>query len=257
MRPLPCRHLEWGTATVRPDGETKRLQYMQDRMPHPSPSLALFTRSSRRTSVGPRCCGPKLPYHTLPYSLHWYGTGTLRVYSFARVVLVELIGNLIAISLAQRSFLPTFSPRPWDPSGEPIRVPVLLYSTRTSTRTGPLRALQYYPVQYSYEYSPTVQHRYSTRTSTRPLHQNCDHKCFCIETCFAFLALPVFSVRHAFAVCHKMWLYRRDAVAANLPKNFKLKKQTSRTIFRGDVFRNDNGPCREYPKVTGCRKSRL
>ena len=44
---------------------------------------------------------------------------------------------------------------------------------------------------------------------------------------------PVLSVSRHFAVCHEIWLYRRDAVAANLPKKFKFKKQTSRTIFPG------------------------
>ena len=31
------------------------------------------------------------------------------------------------------------------------------------------------------------------------------------------------SVSHAFAVCHKMWPYRRDFDAANLSKKFKCK----------------------------------
>ena len=43
----------------------------------------------------------------------------------------------------------------------------------------------------------------------------------------------VLSVRHAFAVCHKMWPYRRDFDAANLSKKFKCKNEPCRTIFRG------------------------
>ena len=53
MRPLPCRHLEWGTATVRPDGETKR-QYAG---PHAAPFTftCLFHTlvASDRAAVGP------------------------------------------------------------------------------------------------------------------------------------------------------------------------------------------------------------
>ena len=41
------------------------------------------------------------------------------------------------------------------------------------------------------------------------------------------------SVCHAFAVCHKMWPYRRDFDAANLSKKFKCKNEPCRTIFRG------------------------
>ena len=37
----------------------------------------------------------------------------------------------------------------------------------------------------------------------------------------------------AFAVCHKMWPYRRDFDAANLSKKFKCKNEPCRTIFRG------------------------
>ena len=70
--------------------------------------------------------------------------------------------------------------------------------------------------------------RYGYRSSSIMVR----HKCFCIESCFAFLAACC-SVSHVFAVCHKIWLYRRDALAAILPKQFKFKKQTSRTIFRG------------------------
>ena len=33
------------------------------------------------------------------------------------------------------------------------------------------------------------------------------------------------SVCRHFAVCHKIWPYRRDAVAAILPKKFKLKNR--------------------------------
>ena len=41
--------------------------------------------------------------------------------------------------------------------------------------------------------------------------------------CFAFLDGCCSVCRH-FAVCHKIWPYRRDAVVANLPKKFKFKK---------------------------------
>ena len=51
--------------------------------------------------------------------------------------------------------------------------------------------------------------------------------------CFAFLAgcsvRP--SVRRHFAVCHKMRPYRRDALAANLPKNFKFKNHSLVRFF--------------------------
>ena len=37
----------------------------------------------------------------------------------------------------------------------------------------------------------------------------------------------------AFAICHKMWPYRRDFDAANLSEKFKCKNEPCRTIFRG------------------------
>ena len=41
------------------------------------------------------------------------------------------------------------------------------------------------------------------------------------------------SVCQAFAVCHKMWPYRRDFDVANLSEKFKCKNEPCRTIFRG------------------------
>ena len=58
----------------------------------------------------------------------------------------------------------------------------------------------------------------------------------CSYTSFASAPVPwpaVPSVRHAFAVCHKMWPYRRDFDVANLSKKFKCKNEPCRTIFRG------------------------
>ena len=94
-------------------------------------------------------------------------------------------------------------------------------------------------------------YRYGTVPSLKPVH----HKCFVLRCA----ARGCCSVSRHFAVCHKIWLYRRDALAAILPKKFKLKKSPSQTIFRGDVYfkQNDNGLHRDIPKSTGCRKSRL
>ena len=45
------------------------------------------------------------------------------------------------------------------------------------------------------------------------------------------LRVPGLLFCHAFAVCHKIWPYRRDVVAVILPKKIKFKKSLSRTIF--------------------------
>ena len=87
------------------------------------------------------------------------------------------------------------------------------------------------PASHDYRIVPTrdtdvpVQYKYGSKgggtvppgcTRTRT-SSPARHKCFCIEMCFAFLAVP--SVRQSqFAVCHKIWPYRRDAVAAILRK---------------------------------------
>ena len=55
-----------------------------------------------------------------------------------------------------------------------------------------------------------------------PASRGCSVACS-VRTC---------SVRHAFAVCHKMWLYRRDSDAANLSKKFKCKNEPCRTAVR-------------------------
>ena len=66
------------------------------------------------------------------------------------------------------------------------------------------------------------------------------HKCYLFLHVFLHVlrvAVPHLlfrpSVCHAFAVCHKMWPYRRDFDAANLSKKFKCKNEPCRTIFRG------------------------
>ena len=73
-------------------------------------------------------------------------------------------------------------------------------------------------INFSYDYS--YRYRVSKPKPLLPMGANIGvscHKCFCIETCFAFLACCC-SVCHAFAVCHKIWPYRRHALAAILRK---------------------------------------
>ena len=116
-----------------------------------------------------------------------------------------------------------------------------------------------YKVRYTYEYSYgdcrtgnivlygctllstvpyTVRYTYRTKGLLYPGRRNLKeliHKCYLflhvlrVRTCS--VAVP--SVCHAFAVCHKMWPYRRDFDAANLSKKFKCKNEPCRTIFRG------------------------
>ena len=61
------------------------------------------------------------------------------------------------------------------------------------------------------------------------------HKCYLfldvLRVAVPWPAVP--SVCQAFAVCHKMWPYRRDFDAANLSEKFKCKNKPCRTIFRG------------------------
>ena len=80
--------------------------------------------------------------------------------------------------------------------------------------------LSIYLCIYEYSYEPHVittasQMLFVPTPTSRP------HLLFCLSVC------------HAFAVCHKMWPYRRDFDAANLSKKFKCKNEPCRTIFRG------------------------
>ena len=60
------------------------------------------------------------------------------------------------------------------------------------------------------------------------------HKCYLfLHRLRAPPAVPHLLFCHAFAICHKMWPYRRDFDAANLSKTFKCKNEPCRTIFRG------------------------
>ena len=87
-------------------------------------------------------------------------------------------------------------------------------------------------VQYGTRfYFLALQYGTRTRTGTVQSGNQNGHKCYLflhvlrVRTCC--------SVCHAFAVCHKMWPYRRDFDAANLSKKFKCKNEPCRTIFRG------------------------
>ena len=71
------------------------------------------------------------------------------------------------------------------------------------------------------------------------------------------LRVPGLLFCHAFAVCHKIWLYRRDFVAANLPKNENLKTNRLVRFSRINIWRNRaDFKNREDLEFTDCRKSR-
>ena len=69
---------------------------------------------------------------------------------------------------------------------------------------------------------------FSCRARTRS-HPYRSHKCYLILDRLRVRGL----FRQAFAVCHKMWPYRRDSDAANLSKKIKFENEPCRTIFRG------------------------
>ena len=46
----------------------------------------------------------------------------------------------------------------------------------------------------------------------------------CASRSWLFRPSVCLSVCQGFAICYKMWQYRRNFVAANLPKQFKSKK---------------------------------
>ena len=51
------------------------------------------------------------------------------------------------------------------------------------------------------------------------MRESDDHKCYLyLDVLRVRPAFCTCSVSHAFAVCHKIWPYRRDFVAANLPE---------------------------------------
>ena len=76
----------------------------------------------------------------------------------------------------------------------------------------------------------------ASRTPTQEQARNSYNKCYLFLHRLRAPPVPHLfcpSVCQAFAVCHKMWPYRRDFDAANLSKKFKCKNEPCRTIFRG------------------------
>ena len=67
----------------------------------------------------------------------------------------------------------------------------------------------------------------SSNYSALQIAKSLRHKCFCIEMCFACSLL----FRQGFAVCHKIWPYRRDSL-----KNVNIKKYHRLVRFFADKY---------------------